>query len=207
MTANAAVDNGVRRRVFNHGEFSKTHMAIIYFVRHGEAAAGFGAHRDPGLSELGVSQADATAKHLAPLGPLPIFSSPLQRAQETAKPLADIWQGSVSIEHRIAEIPSPIDDLTDRSDWLATAMAGTWHDLPDNLKAWRQDLIDCVQEASGDCVMFSHFVALNLLVGAANDDAAMVSFRPDNASITRFTNDDGVLRALSLGEQAQTKVN
>ena len=63
-------------------------MTTIYFVRHGEAEAGFGAHRDPGLSALGRTQAIATAKHLASLDPIPIFSSPLLRAQETAQELA-----------------------------------------------------------------------------------------------------------------------
>ena len=55
--------------------------------------------------------------------------------------------------------------------------------------------------------MFSHFVAINLLVGAANGHAAMVSFRPDNASISRFESDGSTLTVLRLGEQAQTHIN
>ena len=85
-------------------------MTTIYFVRHGEAEAGFGSHRDPGLSELGRTQAVATAKHLASLDPIPIFSSPLLRAQETAQSLANIWDAPITIEDRIAEIPSPIEE-------------------------------------------------------------------------------------------------
>ena len=108
------------------------------------------------------------------------------RAQETAQELANIWDAPITIEDRIAEIPSPIEDLADRTAWLANVMAGEWHDLPPNLKVWREALIDCVVSAPTDCVMFSHFVAINLLVGAANGHAAMVSFRPDNASISRF---------------------
>ncbi|MYD42326.1 MAG: histidine phosphatase family protein [Gammaproteobacteria bacterium] len=182
-------------------------MKTIYFVRHGEAAAGFGAHRDPGLSALGQTQADATATHLATLDPMPIFSSPLQRAQQTAKALATKWDAPITIEDRIAEIPSPIDDLTDRSSWLASVMAGRWRELPPNLKTWRTALIECVVNAEQDCVMFSHFVAINLLVGEATNEAAMVSFRPANASITRFESDGTSLKVLSLGEQAQTHVN
>lgn len=182
-------------------------MTTIYFVRHGEAEAGFGAHRDPGLSALGQSQALATAQHLATLAPMPIFSSPLLRAQETAQALAKIWAAPITIENRIAEIPSPVEDLTDRTTWLANVMTGTWHDLPPNLKVWREALIDCVVKAPNDCVMFSHFVAINLLVGAASNNVAMVSFRPDNASITRFESDGSTLTTLGLGEQAQTNVN
>ena len=182
-------------------------MKTIYFVRHGEAAAGFGDHRDPNLSELGRRQAAATAKHLQPLGPLPIFSSPLQRAQETARALADSWSVPIATETRIAEIPSPIDDLTDRSRWLATIMAGDWHALPADLKQWRRALLDCVINVNSDCVMFSHFVAINLLVGEATGEDAMVSFRPDNASITRFKSDGNKLTVEALGEQAQTHIN
>lgn len=182
-------------------------MTTVYFVRHGEAAAGFGAHRDPGLSATGRAQAAATAEHLSAMARMPIFSSPLRRAQETAQALADRWDSSITIEERIAEIPSPIDDLTDRSTWLAKVMAGTWHELPPNLKTWREALVDCVVNAERDCVMFSHFVAINLLVGAATNEPAMVSFRPDNASITRFLSVGKTLQVLGFGEQAQTKIN
>ena len=182
-------------------------MAKVILVRHGEAAAGFGAHRDPGLSNLGRQQAINTAKHLESIGPLPLFSSPLMRAQETAKPLSDLWQRDVEIETRIAEIPSPIEELESRATWLSTIMAGSWKSLPDELKIWREALIECVQNAPKDCVMFSHFVAINLLVGAANDDEHMVVFRPNNASMTQFTNDDDRLIVHSLGEEADTHVN
>ena len=57
-------------------------MPGIYMVRHGKAAAGFAGHPDPGLDDLGRSQALATAAALAPLGPLPVYSSPLARARE-----------------------------------------------------------------------------------------------------------------------------
>ena len=80
-------------------------MAKIYMVRHGKAAAGFDGHADPGLDDLGRSQAEATAAMLADLGPLTIYSSPLARARETAMPLAERWDSEVIIEPRVAEIP------------------------------------------------------------------------------------------------------
>ena len=39
-------------------------MAIVQLVRHGKAAAGFGTHPDPGLDDLGRSQAAAVAAML-----------------------------------------------------------------------------------------------------------------------------------------------
>ena len=78
-------------------------MTRIHLVRHGQAAAGFGAHKDPGLNDIGRQQAAAVAELLAPLGPLPIYSSPLARAYETAQPLASLWECEVLLEPRVAE--------------------------------------------------------------------------------------------------------
>ncbi len=55
-------------------------MAKIHLVRHGEAAAGFGTHKDPGLSELGQKQAESVAHLLATTlvenGPVTVFFQP-----------------------------------------------------------------------------------------------------------------------------------
>lgn len=182
-------------------------MPTIYLVRHGKAAAGFGAHPDPGLDDLGRAQSEATAKTLSKLPQMPIYSSPLARAQETAKPLCALWNCEYQLEPRVAEIPSPTDDLAERSAWLSAAMAGSWSDLDEPLQKWRRDLADCLLEFSTDVVLFSHFVAINAAVGAAADDDRMVVFRPDNASITTLTNDDGRLGVKALGGEAVTKVN
>ena len=54
-------------------------MSNVYMVRHGEAAAGFDRHVDPGLSKLGKDQASATAKELDAMGPMQIITSSLGR--------------------------------------------------------------------------------------------------------------------------------
>ena len=97
-------------------------MASLFLVRHGKAAAGFDSHLDPGLDDLGVQQSASTAALLAPLGPLQIYSSPLARARETASPLAQRWGSEPIIEPRVSEIPSPTDDLCQRSAWLASVI-------------------------------------------------------------------------------------
>jgi broad specificity phosphatase PhoE len=182
-------------------------MAKVYLVRHGKAAAGFGGHADPGLDELGRAQADATAAMLADLGPMTIYSSPLARARETAAPLAERWSSDVIIEPRVAEIPSPTDDLAERAAWLKSAMAGSWSALDDSLQAWRRELIDCVTAMPADSVVFCHFIAINVAVGAAENDDRMVIFSPDNGSVTTLANDGGTLRVLELGRTAVTQVN
>lgn len=188
-------------------------MAKIYMVRHGKAAAGFDGHVDPGLDDLGRSQADATAAMLADLGPLPIYSSPLARARETAMPLAARWSSEVIIEPRVAEIPSPTEDLAERSAWLRSAMAGTWSALEEPLQVWRRSLIDCVLAMPEDSVVFCHFIAINVAVGGAEalggteGDDRMVIFSPDNGSVTTFSTEGGRLSVLELGRTADTHVN
>ena len=72
-------------------------MPRIYMVRHGKAAAGFGAHRDPGLDDTGRAQADAVTRLLLKELPEPISitSSPMARAVETAQPLAAAWDSDI----------------------------------------------------------------------------------------------------------------
>ena len=182
-------------------------MAKIYLVRHGKAAAGFAGHADPGLDDLGRSQAEAAADRLAGLGPMPIYSSPLARARETAVPLARRWSSEVIIEPRVAEIPSPTDDLAERAAWLQQAMAGRWSALDASLQTWRRALIDCIAAMPEDSVVFCHFIAINVAVGAAENDDRMVVFSPDNGSVTILENDDGRLEVLELGRTAVTRVN
>jgi broad specificity phosphatase PhoE len=183
-------------------------MAIIYLVRHGKAAAGFGDHPDPGLDATGERQAQDTARALeASHPPMPIYSSPLARARETALPLAAHWQQQILIEPRVAEIPSPTDDLVARSTWLRGAMAGNWSDLDEKLQRWRQDLLMCVLNIPEDSVIFCHYIAINVVVGAARGDDRVVVFAPDNGSVTTIRTESGELEVISLGKTARTHVN
>ena len=78
-----------------------TFMAKIYLVRHGQAVSGWGQELDPGLADKGRVQAQAAAEQLAPLGPLPIISSPRARARQTAHPVAESGNGMPVIEDRV----------------------------------------------------------------------------------------------------------
>ncbi|TVS11803.1 MAG: histidine phosphatase family protein [Gammaproteobacteria bacterium] len=181
-------------------------MPRIYLVRHGKAAAGWDGHPDPGLDPLGQTQSRIAADFLAPLGPLAIRSSPLARARETAAFLAEIWDVEPLIEPRMAEIPSPSEDLAERSAWLQKAMAGTWADLEPRYRQWRDTVLDCLREIEQDTVIFSHFIAINVAVGHVKGNDRIVCFRPDNASITQLTVHDGRLALAELGSEANTEV-
>ncbi|MEM6708351.1 MAG: histidine phosphatase family protein [Pseudomonadota bacterium] len=180
----------------------------LFLVRHGQAAAGFDSHRDPALDELGHQQAQENAEHLAErLAPIPVLSSPIRRARETAAPLAARWQQDVLVSDAISEIPSPDPDLKARAAWLRDAMAGPWTALPEAQRIFREQLIEFLASQTQDQVLFSHFVAINLAVGAATGDDRMVVFRPSHVSVTELIVDAGQLRLGRLGAEAETRVN
>ena len=63
-------------------------MARLYLVRHGKTATTWDDRDpDPGLNEVGCTQAEAMADQLAGKGPLALVTSPLRRTRETAKAL------------------------------------------------------------------------------------------------------------------------
>jgi broad specificity phosphatase PhoE len=184
-------------------------MARVYMVRHGRAEAGFGGTMDPALDALGREQAGAVAETLAPLGPLPIVSSPLRRTRETAAPLAALWRVDPVIEHAVAEIPSPKGmSLEERVAWLRSLMGGSWRDVPRDLAEWREQCVATVAAVARDTVIFSHYVAINLIAGAAMRDDRVVVFSPENCSVTVFETDGTRLRLIEKGQEAPlTKVN
>lgn len=174
-------------------------MARIYLVRHGKAKGEWGAERDPSLDLVGCEQAKAAARSLASLGPLKIVSSPYARTLETALPLAEIWNVTPSVDERIGEIPSPVEDLADRLQWFRKVMTLTWLDLGGNLKAWRRGVIGALHEFEEDTVLFSHSIAINVVVGEATGDDRVVCFWPENGSITTIDVNKSVLRLIKRG--------
>lgn len=186
-------------------------MTRVYMVRHGRAAAGWNVDPDPGLDDLGRSQSLAVASKLSLLGPLPVMSSPLLRCQQTAFPLATSWKQNVDIEPLVGEIPSPAEySLENRSDWLREAMAGTWSQVAERSGShyvdYRNAIAQRVAQITTDTVVFSHFIAINAVIGAATDNDAMVIASLDNCSVTTFEVVDGKLVLIESGNEADTLI-
>lgn len=189
-------------------------MPRLYLVRHAKPAASWGEDPDPGLDTAGVAQARATAENLAgSLSRLPLYTSPLRRCRETAEPLAQIWFCDAVSMPSVAEIPSPPIDRAHRHDWLIASMRGTWQQLHENAPAgsidylqWRRGLTESLLAIDHDCVICTHFIAINVAVGAAQKRDEVVCFRPDHASVTVVSNDKRRLRLIELGREADTLV-
>jgi len=184
----------------------------IFLVRHGEAAASWGESADPGLSDLGRKQAEAAASVLQETlqalnsESTTLLSSPLARAQETAKPLAQLRQCSVTVDKRFSEVPSPVPQAQ-RQDWLRGFMAQRWEDQPSELRKWKQDALAGLRSLESPAVVFTHFLLINAVVGELQARAETLCFWPDNASITHLRKEGGQLSLVALGDEIKTHVN
>lgn len=180
----------------------------LTLVRHGEAAAGWGDDPDPGLSDVGKAQAQAMAAALAPFGPQPVLVSPLRRTRETAAPLEVTWDVRALVEPAVGEIVAPARaaGLEARSAWLRTAMGGRWSELDEEHHAWRDGVVDALVALDTDTVVVTHFVAINVAVGAATGDDRVMVFSPGHCSRTTLEVDDGRLRLVEVGASAATEV-
>jgi broad specificity phosphatase PhoE len=179
----------------------------LYLVRHGRASAGWDTDVDPGLDDLGRRQAVATAEQLAPLGPLSVVTSPLRRCQETAAALAGGWGVVPVVDSAVAEIPSPHGvAMSNRVQWLREAMQGTWNDLGERYTAFRDGVVARLAACAHDAVVFSHFVAINAVIGAALGDDRVVIHSLDNASVTVIEVIDGHFTLVEAGRQADTLI-
>lgn len=180
----------------------------IFLVRHGEAAASWGEAPDPGLSALGRQQAeDAAAALRQHVGQQTLLiSSPLQRAQETAAPLALQLQQAVQTDAVFREIPSPVP-LAQRQAWLRQFMQQHWVEQGDDLKAWRRSALERLLALQQPAVVFTHFLVINAVVGQVLERPETLCFWPDNGSITRLRHDGSRLEVVACGKEMATHVN
>jgi broad specificity phosphatase PhoE len=190
-------------------------MTPTFMIRHGKPQSTWGedADPDPGLDEAGRAQAEAAADRLMALPeemrPSRVFASPLRRCRETAEPFARRIGAEVEIDPRFGEIPTPAAlSQAERGPWLRAAFAMTWGEIAGDLDydAWRREVAAAVVERAGAAV-FSHFVAINAAVSLASGTDAVMSFRPDHASVTVFgVEDGGALALIERGGEAATQV-
>jgi len=116
-------------------------MALLYLVRHGESPVNvtrtFSYRKvDPGLTELGKQQATALARAFADKPIARVFTGPLQRAQQTARYIAQATGAPLEVVEALRELD--IGSLEGRSD-----QAG-WDIHDEILRAWRRGNPDAV---------------------------------------------------------------
>jgi broad specificity phosphatase PhoE len=183
-------------------------------IRHAKPSATWGHanSEDPGLDELGRQQAGAARDALLAIPeafrPKKVISSPLRRCQETALPFAHALGVDLIIDPVFGEVPTPAAvGLEDRAAWLKEAFSGRWDAIRGDrdYEAWRRSIADALPSYEG-CAVFSHYVAINGAVSFVTGNPMVLAFRPDHASITTFSVQDGAVSRFELGREAVTGV-
>lgn len=185
-------------------------MSRIYLVRHAKAAARFDEDPDPSLSEDGKEAAVDLALELEKLGPMPIYTSPMERARETALPLANRWGLVPEVSAAFSEIPTPQDiaeqGIKARGPWLQQIANQRISVQPSIIRAWREGLIGMLKSCRSDTVIFTHFMVINAAMSAATNDDRMVVMQPDYCSCTVVETSMRGLAVVSRGAEASTKI-
>jgi broad specificity phosphatase PhoE len=100
--------------------------------------------------------------------------------------------------------------LEERVEWLRGAMAGTWTQLGisdgDIYTQYRRSLLDTLSALSHDAVIFSHFIAINVVIGEALSDDRLVVKSLDNCSVTTVVVHDGKFTIEEMGREADTLI-
>ena len=96
---------------------------------------------------------------------------------------------------------------TERSSWLRQVFQGTWAEIKGDLDydEWRREIVGSLR-SRGDTAVFSHYVAINAVVSHLLDEARVLSFRPDHASITVLETNGQGLTLVAKGREAVTGV-
>jgi broad specificity phosphatase PhoE len=182
-------------------------MTRLTLVRHARPGGSWAEALDPDLGPEGRAQAEQVAATIGAGAARRIVTSPMRRARETAAPLAAAWGVEPEVHPAVGEIPSPPDlDKHARSRWLGETIAGTWDGTDDAIRAWRIELLDTLAAFDSDVVVVTHFVAINVAVGAARHDDRVISCAPDLASVTELDAHDGALTLVTLGREARTEI-
>jgi broad specificity phosphatase PhoE len=184
-------------------------MTRVFLIRHAEPSAAWGEDDDPGLSARGHAQAEAAAVQLARMGVLRVVSSPMRRCRETAAPFERASGLGARVEARVSEVRTPAG-IGDRRAWLRENFAWAegasrrdWRSVDAALRVWRDDVLEGVRAMDDGSAVFSHFIAINAIIGAALGRDETIVCRPDHASITEIAVEPGAIRLVKLGAEMQ----
>jgi probable phosphoglycerate mutase len=152
---------------------------------------------DPPLAELGQAQAEALAAIVHPDEYDALYVSPLQRARQTADPLAARTGLTPSVRHGLAEWDRhstsyvPLEELRRESPEVIEAMAqGQWADLGIDMDAFVSRVNDTVDEITGAhpserVAVVCHGGVINAYLSTVLGLATPLFFEPGYTSVSR----------------------
>ena len=196
-------------------------ITVVHLVRHGEVdnpeGVLYGRLPDFHLSEEGMLQAKAAAAYLAGRDVSLLLSSPLERALETAAPIAAQFGLEIRVDERLIEPWNRFEgsqfDVVQAArrpgDWpaLANPFRPSWGEpYADIAKRMHSVMADAAHEAHGrQAVCVSHQLAIWMARRSAEKRRLWhypTSRQCALGSVTSFTYRDGVITGISYAEPA-----
>lgn len=192
---------------------------ILYCIRHGEssynAEGRIQGQSDVPLSELGRRQSEAVAAALVGLPIEAVYASPLRRAMQTTRPVAEALKLEIRTDPRLMEVHAGVfqDKLRSELEELYPLEVARWRSgdpdfaIPGGES--RRDLMRrgrAVFEAIGQTdhqqvLVVTHGALLSAAMKALLEiPAQRHPFVLQNGSITRLELTDGVVKVHSLNE-------
>ncbi|MEU3167848.1 histidine phosphatase family protein [Streptosporangium sp. NPDC006930] len=142
---------------------------VVHLLRHGEvhnpANVLYGRLPDYHLSDNGIQMAETVAKAVAGRDVTALFSSPLERAQETAAPLAATFHLDVTIDERLIEAENIFEGLSVGSfrnprfyRYLWNPLRPSWGERYIHMVSRMRAAIDTARDAARghEAIMVSH---------------------------------------------------
>ncbi|NEC86199.1 histidine phosphatase family protein [Streptomyces sp. SID12501] len=129
-------------------------ITVVHLMRHGEVANPegvlYGRLEGYHLSELGRRMADRVAEHLAPRDVTYVCASPLERAQETATPIAKAHGLDLASDARLLEAENVFQGKTFGVGDGALKRPENWKHLVNPFKpSWGEPYVDQVVRMMG----------------------------------------------------------
>lgn len=124
-------------------------FTVVHLVRHGEVhnpdGVLYGRRAGYHLSELGRQMADRVAEHLAGRDITHVVASPLERAQETAEPIAKSHGLDLATDARLLEAGNVFEGKTFGVGDGALRKPGNWKHLTNPFKpSWGEPYVEQV---------------------------------------------------------------
>lgn len=195
---------------------------IVHLMRHGEvhnpAGVLYGRLAGYNLSELGQEMAATVADSLKAEKIVHLVSSPLERAQQTAQPLSDLLDLSITTDERVIEAGNKFEGLKvgvgDGAlknprywGWLWNPFRPSWGEPYAKIAARMQAAIADAREAARgqEAVIVSH--QLPVWIARRSFEKARFAHDPRNrqcslASLTSLTFEDDQFVGLQYSEPA-----
>jgi broad specificity phosphatase PhoE len=194
---------------------------VVHLVRHGEvdnpAGLLYGRLPDYHLSDLGTEMAERVAEHFRERDVVHLRSSPLERAQETAAPIAEALGLPIVIDPRVIEAVNYFEGLRlsfagalrHPKNWLyfRNPFKPSWGEAyTEVLARTRLAMRDAAEAALGhEAVIVSH--QLPIWIARINAEGRRMFHDPRKrkctlASVTTFTYIDARITSVSYSEPA-----